>query len=76
MFRSLEQNAQLLRGISPQDFLRLGVQQIAYIRPVIVNQTPAWSLHAADGTALAVEGSQAKAEFLARQNDLEPMLLH
>ncbi len=76
MFRSIEQNAQLLRGISPQDFLRLGVQQIAYIRPVIVNQAPAWSLHAADGTALAVEGTQGKAEFLARQNDLEPMLLH
>lgn len=66
----------MLRNLSAQDFLNFGLQQVAYIRPVHVEGQPAWSLHAADGTALTIQDKAHLAAVIARQNDLEPMLLH
>lgn len=76
MNESIPTTADLLRNISMQDFLAFGIQQIAYIRPVHVNGQDAWSLHAADGTALTVQQSPHLAAVVARQNDLEPVALH
>lgn len=66
----------ILRNISAQGFLTFGVHQVAYLRPVIAQGVPAWSLHAADGTALTVQNTAHLAAVMARQNDLEPVLLH
>lgn len=65
----------ILKQLSPQDFLALGVQQIAYIRPVMVNGVIAYSINAADGTQLAVHGDQKEALALTRQNELQPLTL-
>ena len=65
----------LLRTLSAQDFLALGVQQMAYIRPVTVNGMQAFSIHAADGTQLAIHDNEIAAQALTRQNDLEPVRL-
>ena len=65
-----------LRNISAQDFLTFGIQQVAYIRPVMAQGALVWSLHAADGTALPVQNSAHVAAVVARQNDLEPVSLH
>ena len=66
----------LLRRLSQQDFLALGVQQLAYIRPVTVNGIKAWSIHAADGTQLAIHDDEVAAQALTRQNELQPLTLH
>jgi hypothetical protein len=68
--------ADSLRGLSEQDFLAFGVQQIAYIRPVFVNGAVHFSIHAADGTPLAIHHDVRVAAALTRQNNLEPMYLH
>ena len=39
-----------IHDISPQQLAMLGVQQIAYVKPVVVNGTTAYAIHAADGT--------------------------
>lgn len=65
----------LLRALSAQDFLNFGLHQVAYIRPVHVEGQAAWSLHAADGTALTVQNKAHLAAVIARQNDLEPVTL-
>ncbi len=65
-----------LRHLTNQDFLVFGIQQVAYIRPVVMNGSPAFAIHAADGTPLAFHENQETAKALTRQNDLEPMTVH
>jgi hypothetical protein len=48
----IPQAALALRQLSSQDWARFGVQEIAYIRPVMVNGVQAMSIHAADGTPI------------------------
>lgn len=67
--------AELLRHLSVQDFLAFGIQQIAYVRPTIVNGAPSFAIHAADGTPLAFHENRDIAEAITRQNDLEPVTL-
>ena len=40
------------KGLSSQDFRNFGVQQLAYIRPVLIQNRTAYAIHAADGTPL------------------------
>ncbi|NCC20960.1 MAG: DUF1150 family protein [Alphaproteobacteria bacterium] len=64
---------EILKNLSARDFLSFGVQQIAYVRPVRVDEKTAWSVHAADGTPLTVLDSLDIAEALIRHNELEPV---
>jgi hypothetical protein len=65
-----------IRNISTHDLAALGVQQLAYIKPVLHNQQPAFAIHAADGTLVALSLSRSAAEALVRQNDLDPVSVH
>jgi len=65
-----------IRQISADDFAALGVQQLAYIKPVLHNNKPAFAIHAADGTMVALSANRAAAEALVRQSDLEPVSVH
>ncbi len=69
------QQAEFLKQLSPQAFLAFGMGHVAYIRPVVVQNRTAYSLHAADGTTLTMVDSLAGACVLARQNDLDPVAL-
>ncbi|MBX2834214.1 MAG: DUF1150 domain-containing protein [Micavibrio sp.] len=62
--------ADILKNISQQDFLGLGVHDIAYIRPVEVNGERKYSIHAADGTQLSVMDNWETAYGTVLQNDL------
>lgn len=73
---SSPQQPEMLRTLSPQDFLTYGLSHIAYIRPIKVEGQAAWALHAADGTVLTIQNKAGLATVLARQNDLEPVALH
>jgi hypothetical protein len=65
-----------LRQISPQEFALLGMQDVAYIRRVVVNDAAGFAIHAADGTEVAVLPSRDLAFATVRQHDLEPMSVH
>jgi hypothetical protein len=67
---------QSLKNISLRDFLNFGVQQIAYIRPVRVENKVAYAIHAADGTPLSVMESMDTAIIVVRHNELEPATVH
>lgn len=59
-----------------RDFLNLGREHIAYIRPATLNGMNVFAVHAADGTPLAFHADRAAAAALVRQNDMEAALLH
>jgi hypothetical protein len=65
-----------LKHISPKEFTYWGLQDVAYIRRVAVNGEPAYSVHAADGTPMAVMPKLDVAQAAVRQHDLEPLSVH
>jgi hypothetical protein len=74
---------EFLKGLSAQDFLKIGIHEIAYIRPVMETsnaQNPkthtGFSIHAADGTPLSVMATKDLALAALRNNDLIPVTLH
>jgi hypothetical protein len=58
--------------LEPRELL----QQVAYIRPVFVEGSQAYSVHAADGRPLFVMDTMDSALVVVRHNDLEPVTVH
>jgi hypothetical protein len=68
--------AAALRNLSAQDFARLGAEDVAYVRPVVMNGAQAFAIHAADGTPIGAAPSAQLAAAAIRQHEMEPMLVH
>ncbi len=68
--------ANILRNLTPQDFLSFGVQDVAYIKPVSNNGKTEYVVHGADGTPLSVVSSVSDATMLIHRNDMEKAILH
>jgi hypothetical protein len=64
------------KQLPAQEFVTLGIQNLAYLKPVTVNDHLAFEVHAADGTPMAVIDDRALAEAAVRQHDLEPVSVH
>ncbi len=64
-----------IRHLSPEQLARLGVAQIAYVRPVIVNGAAAFAIHAADGTPMAIAPDQNVAMAAIVQHHMVAALL-
>lgn len=69
-------SAATLRNLSVQDFVRLGAEEVAYLRPVILNGALAFAIHAADGTPIGAAPSAQLAAAAIRQHEMEPALVH
>jgi hypothetical protein len=67
---------QSLRQISPQQFAQLGLADIAYVKPVTVNDEHGFAIHAADGTPMGMVRDRDVAMAAVRQHDLEPVSVH
>ena len=65
-----------LRHISPEEFAALGMQAVAYVKRVSVNDTIAFAIHAADGTQLALLPDRDTAFATVLQNDIQPVSVH
>lgn len=65
-----------LRHISAADWAAFGVQQIAYIRPVLVNGVRGMAIHAADGTPIGAAPDARLAMAAILQHEMEPMWVH
>lgn len=63
-------------AMSAQEFKQLGMDQVAYIKPYRVKDKVAWVVHAADGTAIAVQGNADAALSSAADHDLTLATLH
>ena len=68
----------ILEGLSPQDFLKVGLDQIAYIKPVDNGHDiqRSFSIHAADGSEIVRLETMDLAMAAIRHNDLHPVTLH
>jgi len=65
-----------IRHISTEQLARLGMQQIAYVKPVVVNGTAAFAIHAADGTPMAIAGGFDVAVAAIVQHEMVPAQVH
>lgn len=65
-----------LRQISPQEFALFGMQDVAYVKRVVVNDEAAFAIHAADGTQVAILRDREVASATVRQHELEPLSVH
>ena len=63
-------------SLSSRSFADFGLEEIAYVKPVVENDKPAYEIHAANGTRLAVVEDRLVAMAMIRRHDLEPASLH
>ena len=63
------------RIMSDYDLAVLGLQHVAYVKPVTVEGSAAYSVHAADGTEIAILGNRDIAMATIRHHDMEPVCL-
>lgn len=57
-------------------FALLGVEDVAYIKEVIVEGSKLWAIIGADGTSLALAPNRDLAFAAALQNDRTPVSVH
>ncbi len=65
-----------VRGLSSDQLARLGVSQIAYLKPVVMNGTSGFAIHAADGTPMAVAADREVAIAAILQHEMLPVSVH
>ncbi len=68
--------SELLKKLTSRDFLALGVQNVAYVKPIRIENKTAYAIHAADGTPLSVMEDMSTAVSTILHNELEPVTLH
>jgi hypothetical protein len=65
-----------LRHISLADLAALGLQGLAYMKPVVIDKAPAYAVFAADGTQIGALPTREAALAALHENGLEPVSLH
>ena len=63
-------------SLSPRAFKAFGIEEIAYVKPIVESTGLSYAIHAADGTRLAVVEDRLVAFAMIRRHDLEPASLH
>jgi hypothetical protein len=62
--------------MSDTDLAALGLQEVAYVKPVTVEGANAFGVYAADGTEIAIMADRDIAMAAIRQHDLAPVSVH
>jgi hypothetical protein len=65
-----------IRHMSSRELALFGMQDLAYVKPVLVNGVTAFAVHAADGTQVTVLPDREIALATVRQHDFEPLSVH
>ncbi len=65
-----------IRHISAEQLGQLGMQQIAYVKAVVVNGTEAFAIYAADGTPMAIAGDRDVAMAAILQHEMVAAQVH
>jgi len=63
-------------AMSEHAFAMLGVEDVAYIKQVVVDGNSLWAIIGADGTSLALAPNRDLAFAAALQNDRTPVSVH
>ena len=65
-----------IRQISSTELEILGMDKIAFIKPVITENGRVFAIHAADGTPMAIASTASLAAAAIIQNEMLPTLVH
>ena len=65
-----------IRHLTTTQLAKLGVAQVAYVKPIVVNGAPAFAIHAADGTPMALAEELEVAVAAIRQHEMLPVSVH
>jgi hypothetical protein len=65
-----------IHHLTEQQLAVLGVSQIAYVKPVMMNGTQGFAIHAADGTPMAVAENRDVAVAAIVQHEMHPLSVH
>jgi hypothetical protein len=65
-----------IRHLTEQQLAQLGLSQIAYVRQVVVDGSPSFAIHAADGTPMALAGDRDVAVAAILQHEMVPAWVH
>ena len=65
-----------MRQLSARELGLLGMEDLAYVKPVLQDGIEAFAVCAADGTQMAVIPNRELAFAVVRQNDMEPVRVH
>jgi hypothetical protein len=65
-----------IRELSAQDFAGLGLNQIAYVRPIEHDGQKGFAVHAANGQRLTIVPTREAAIAVIVHNELEPVTVH
>ena len=65
-----------VRQITPDQLQQLGVSQLAYIKPVMLNGAAMFAIHAADGSPMAVSDDRNLALAAIVEHEMIPTLVH
>jgi len=65
-----------IRALSVDQLARLGLTEIAYVKPVVLNGVSGFAIHAADGTPMAVAGDREVAVAAILQHEMHPVSVH
>ncbi len=69
-------NVTVLKQLSPTDMAAFGLNFVAYVKRVVVNDVVSYAIHAADGTAIGAARDRETAFAAVRQHELEPVSVH
>ena len=62
--------------LSAKDFMALGAEDVAYVKPFVEEGRALFAIHTADGRAVALVESRDLAVVAIRQNGFEPVSVH
>ncbi len=65
-----------VRQITPDQLQQLGLSQLAYVKPVILNGAAVFAIHGADGAPMAVAEDRDLAMAAIVQHEMIPALVH
>ena len=65
-----------IHHLSPAQLALLGLEEVAFVKPVMTDAGPAFAIYAADGTPIAVAADPQLAAAAIIQNDMTPTLVH
>jgi hypothetical protein len=65
-----------IKQMSARELALFGMQDLAYIKAVVIDGATGYAVHAADGTQIAMLPNRDVAFATVRQHDLEPVSVH
>jgi hypothetical protein len=73
---TLDEKNRFLRNLSPEDFLDLGDQHVAYVREIDFMGKPHFALVAADGQPITIASTRELVTEMIGRTDFELVTLH